>query len=105
MKHLLPILYWLAISLYCTQAYPQAKDSSAIRTFSSPTIKQSLKPEIFISGFIDIINNGQVNASARFIRLFILDSRKKPAKNVFFPLHYPKIIGNFGVNSSMRMYK
>ena len=26
----------------------------------------SYKPEIFTSGFIDIINNGQVNASARF---------------------------------------
>ena len=34
------------------------------------TIK-NYKPEIFTSGFIDIINNGQVNASARFIRLFI----------------------------------
>jgi len=31
----------------------------------------SYKPEILTSGFIDIINNGQVNASARFIRLFI----------------------------------
>jgi hypothetical protein len=29
------------------------------------------KPEIFTSGFIDIINSGQVNASARFIRLLI----------------------------------
>jgi len=29
------------------------------------------KPEIFTSGFIDIMNNGQINASARFIRLFI----------------------------------
>ncbi len=29
------------------------------------------KPEIFTSGFIDIINSGQVNASSRFIRLFI----------------------------------
>lgn len=29
------------------------------------------KPEIFTSGFIDIMNNGQVNASARFVRLFI----------------------------------
>jgi hypothetical protein len=29
------------------------------------------KPEIFTNGFIDIINNGQVNASARFIRLYI----------------------------------
>lgn len=31
----------------------------------------AVKPEILTSGFIDIINNGQVNASARFIRLFI----------------------------------
>ena len=29
------------------------------------------KPEIFSSGFIDIINNGQVNASARLIKLYI----------------------------------
>jgi hypothetical protein len=29
------------------------------------------KPEILTSGFIDIVNNGQVNASVRFIRLFI----------------------------------
>lgn len=28
-----------------------------------------IKPEIFTSGFIDIMNSGQVNASARFIRL------------------------------------
>lgn len=30
-----------------------------------------IKPEIFSSGFIDIINNGQVNAAARFVRIFI----------------------------------
>jgi hypothetical protein len=29
------------------------------------------KPEILTSGFIDIVNNGQVNASARFLRLQI----------------------------------
>jgi hypothetical protein len=33
--------------------------------------KLSTKPEIFTSGFIDVMNTGQVNASARFIRLFI----------------------------------
>jgi len=32
---------------------------------------QKNTPEIFTSGFIDIMNNGQVNASARFIRLSI----------------------------------
>jgi len=31
----------------------------------------AFKPEIFTSGFIDIVNSGQVNASARFIRLYI----------------------------------
>ncbi len=34
-------------------------------------VNRDHKPEIFTSGFIDIVNNGQVNASARFIRLFI----------------------------------
>jgi hypothetical protein len=32
---------------------------------------KTAKPEILTSGFIDIINNGQVNASVRFIRLSI----------------------------------
>lgn len=41
------------------------KDSSIQKQLSN------LKPEIFTSGFIDILNNGQVNASARFVRLYI----------------------------------
>ncbi len=32
---------------------------------------RSQKPELFTSGFIDIFNSGQVNASARFLRLNI----------------------------------
>jgi hypothetical protein len=35
------------------------------------SIAGNYKPEIFTNGFIDIMNNGQVNASARFIRLYI----------------------------------
>lgn len=41
--------------------------------------KQSIqknKPEIFTSGFLDILNNGQVNASARFIKLYIGEPNK-----------------------------
>ncbi|MBI5372933.1 MAG: hypothetical protein HZA79_13005 [Sphingobacteriales bacterium] len=38
---------------------------------SGNPVSPGYKPEIFTSGFIDIINSGQVNASARFIRLFI----------------------------------
>jgi len=44
----------------CTGQDKSAKDTA-----------KPYKPEIFTSGFIDIMNNGQVNASARFIRLFI----------------------------------
>ena len=48
-------------------------------TISTNTFSQNIKvdssyqnkPEIFSSGFIDIINNGQVNASARIIKLNI----------------------------------
>jgi hypothetical protein len=47
-------------------------------------LKQPIyKPEIFTSGFIDIMNTGQVNASARFIRLFIGEPDKF-ALSVFF---------------------
>lgn len=34
------------------------------------------KPEIFSSGFIDVMNNGQVNASARFVKIYIGEEGK-----------------------------
>jgi hypothetical protein len=63
---LLPAMLW-----------PQTKPPEQKGTDSTEALKQAVtiannyKPEIFTSGFIDIVNNGQVNASARFIRLFI----------------------------------
>ena len=38
---------------------------------NNPEKQKVYKPEIFTSGFIDIVNNGQINASARFVRLLI----------------------------------
>jgi hypothetical protein len=38
------------------------QDSGIIKPF---------RPEILTNGFIDLVNNGQVNASARFLRLYI----------------------------------
>jgi|CXWL01.1.fsa_nt_gi hypothetical protein len=80
MRLLLPILFWLLPAI----AWPQAKDTltySRIQKIQTDTAKTipiipkasgtAVKPEILTSGFIDIVNNGQVNASARFIRLFI----------------------------------
>ncbi len=45
-----------------------AQDSSHLRALSK---KNNPKPEILSSGFIDVITNGQVNASARLIRIFL----------------------------------
>jgi hypothetical protein len=62
MKRILPILTCIFPLIVCGQV----KDSVSLQANST-----SGKPEIFTNGFIDIINNGQINASARFIRLLI----------------------------------
>ena len=51
--------------------------SQIVSKFKNDTIpSKSSKTEIFSSGFIDIINNGQVNASARLIKLYIGEPNK-----------------------------
>src|ERR1700674_5565310 len=65
MRFFLPIISWLIPAI----ALPQAKDSLAA---NSPTDNvQVPKTEIFSGGFIDIVQNGQMNASARLFRLYI----------------------------------
>lgn len=78
MKFPLPILFWLWPFCALTQAREvMASDSSLParpvleRSRQTVTKNAENKPEILSSGFIDIINNGQVNASARFLRLYI----------------------------------
>jgi len=61
---------YLLISLWLVPMMPQAQEKDSVKT-NVPANPQAYKPEILTSGFIDIVNNGQVNASARFIRLFI----------------------------------
>jgi hypothetical protein len=69
MRSLLPIFFWLWPCLAITQV----KEVSSFHGKDTAKTRQAqvIKPEILTSGFIDIINNGQVNASARFLRLFI----------------------------------
>jgi len=69
MKYLLPIIYWLLPAI----ASPQAKDSlQKISTGKTQfSTNQLSKPEILSGGFIDIVQNGQMNASARLFRLYI----------------------------------
>lgn len=68
MKVILSIFLWL----WPCFGIAQVKEVSSVTkdTTKGSTIKSgAIRPEIFTSGFIDIVNSGQVNASARFIRL------------------------------------
>ncbi len=70
MHKFLPILFWL----WHFPAFTQANSVLPVvnkDTVANTTKNKGKKPEILTSGFIDIINSGQVNASARFIRLNI----------------------------------
>jgi hypothetical protein len=81
LKPILLILIWLLPAIARTQVKDSLRQGSV--DVNHPEKKQSLtsnsqhanntayQPEVFTSGFIDLVNSGQVNASARFIRLFI----------------------------------
>jgi hypothetical protein len=51
-------------------------DSTKVFKADSIESTTTTKPEILTSGFIDVMDNGQVNASARFIRLYIGEKGK-----------------------------
>lgn len=70
-----------------------------VTTLTGKTIPY--KPEIFTSGFIDIVNSGQVNASARFIRLSI----GEPGKFSIPVSLYSGVSSNNFQNSQSGMYQ
>jgi hypothetical protein len=72
MKNTIALFSILFLVFISKPSVAQQKSSDTIRN----KITNQLKPEIFSSGFIDVMNNGQVNASARFIRLFIGEPNK-----------------------------
>ena len=45
-------------------------------TFKQNQERNNYKPEILNNGFIDVVGNGQINASARFLRLYIGEPKK-----------------------------
>ncbi len=58
---MMAFLYSVELPAQLTEGVPGRNDKEIIPA----------KPEIFSSGFIDIMNSGQVNAAARFIRLLV----------------------------------
>ncbi|MBP6431303.1 MAG: hypothetical protein KA319_06010 [Ferruginibacter sp.] len=67
MKYYFKIVLLFILFMYCAKL----GFAQSVKLITTDSAKKEYKPEIFTSGFIDIINNGQVNASARFIRLYI----------------------------------
>lgn len=65
------IFLFITLSLLLCRFSSFCQDRKNLSYRQDSLITRQLKPEIFTNGFIDIMNNGQVNASARFIRLFI----------------------------------
>lgn len=61
------IIIYLTPEGYCQAQQSEVKDSSAGVQY---------KPGIFTNGFIDVMNNGQVNAAARLIQIYIGEPRK-----------------------------
>ena len=65
----------MCISIFCDNANGQGGDLN-VSNLKGTVIPKSLNPEIFSSGFVDIMNNGQINASARLIKLYIGEQRR-----------------------------
>lgn len=65
------IRWCLLLLVLCFGKMALAQSKSTATDSANIAKAQKQKPEIFTSGFLDIMNNGQVNASARFIRLYI----------------------------------
>ena len=65
------ILLFITLSLLASRLTCFCQDRKNLYNRHDSLLVRPFKPEIFTNGFIDIMNNGQVNASARFIRLFI----------------------------------
>ncbi len=63
------MLIWILILVYCSNQslilFAQQTDSSKNENL------HIYKPEVLTSGFIDLVSNGQLNASARLIRIFV----------------------------------
>jgi hypothetical protein len=73
-SHTAKIFTLLLLLSCCSSAFCQNEDSTVVEEETDTTevaSAQTQKPELFTSGFIDVFNSGQVNASARFLRLNI----------------------------------
>jgi hypothetical protein len=59
-----------SMAAFCQQETDSTTEEEETDSIEISTLKNR-KPELFTSGFIDVFNSGQVNASARFLRLNI----------------------------------
>lgn len=98
MKQFLPIVVWLIP--FFVRAQIDSLGKPGISAFHKETEKiqviQHSKPEILSGGFIDFVQNGQMNASARLFRLYI----GEPGKfQIPVSVYTGVSANNFSVNS------
>jgi hypothetical protein len=74
----------LVVLLYNILFFVNIFAQQSSKSLVTDTLKSTNKPEIFSSGFIDVMNNGQVNASARIIKLFIGEPGKLSIPLTFY---------------------
>jgi len=60
------------ILVFCITSILKAQEGGSSKfLLSSDSASRISKPEILTSGYFDVLNNGQLNAAARFIRIYI----------------------------------
>ncbi len=91
-KHTLYVLGYMILFAFSCVPVINGQALAIPNYLKTDTLKpKEYVPEIFTNGFIDIMNNGQVNAAARFIRLSIGEPEK-----FFIPL---SIFGGVSANN------
>jgi len=62
---------WIILLYLCNISFGQVVDSVSNKGIITNIYPKTIKPEIFTNGFVDVMNNGQMNASARVFKLYL----------------------------------
>jgi hypothetical protein len=67
---------WFIILFFSRSCFAQFTDTIPNNSYVNPEIVKQKKPEILTNGFVDVMNNGQMNASARLFKLYLGEPEK-----------------------------
>ena len=67
---------WFIILFFSRSCFGQYTDTIPNNSYVKAEILRQKKPEILTNGFVDVMNNGQMNASARLFKLYLGEPAK-----------------------------